>query len=181
MGAIPTQTVKSEGSLQEELSAGDLDVGFRPAGVGAGVKVQISAKESSSRNSAETFATSSAKAAVDALVAKQKVLIIDDFHYLEPQLQSELIRALKPAVFEGLQVVLILIPHRMHQAASAEMDVDGRTVTIQIPDWQSEELFSIGETGFNTLRVSHLPSMLHALVGECFGSPKAFRQKLSRH
>lgn len=168
---IPSQTVKSEGSAQEHAYSGDVDAGFRPMGVGAGMKLQKGAKDTVSRTSAATFAISAAKTAVDALLSHQKVLVVDDFHYLEPTLQSELIRALKPAVFEGLQVVLILIPHRMHQAASAEMDVDGRTVTIPIPEWHSEELFSIGETGFKALRVAHLPSTLDALVRECFGSP----------
>lgn len=168
---IPSQVVKSEALSKEELLAGDVDAGFKPMGIGAGVKVQKSAKDTVSQTSATTFATSAAKSAVEALMKYQKVLVIDDFHYLDPTLQSELIRALKPAVFEGLQVILILIPHRMHQAASAEMDVDGRTVTISIPEWHTNELFSIGETGFNTLRISHLPSTLNALVKECFGSP----------
>lgn len=168
---IPIQTVRTQGAGEEDTVGGEVDGGVRVMGVGGGVKGQKLHKDSVSRSAAATFTTSAAKAAVEALLTHQKVLVIDDFHYLEPSLQSEIIRALKPAVFEGLQVVLILIPHRMHQAASAEMDVDGRTVTIKIPDWQDAELFSIGETGFRTLRIAHRPTTLESLVRECFGSP----------
>ena len=168
---VPTQMVESKAHAQERAAAEDADVGFRPVGIGGGQKISESTKDSATRTSAATFPTSVAKTAVDGLLNHRKVLVVDDFHYLDPNLQSELIRALKPAVFEGLQVVLILIPHRMHQAASAEMDVDGRTVTIQIPDWQNDELFSIGESGFRTLRAACSPTTLDALVRECFGSP----------
>ncbi|MFL9669022.1 AAA family ATPase [Variovorax sp. AB1(2024)] len=168
---LPSQTVKSQGLAHEDSYVGEMDVGFRPMGVGGGVKGQKAAKDATNSSNAATFNVSAARTAVDALVARQKVLVIDDFHYLEPELQTEVIRALKPAVFEGLQVVLILIPHRMHQAASAEMDVDGRTVTIPIPEWQNSELFSIGETGFRLLNVHCLPTVLDALVKECFASP----------
>jgi len=59
----------------------------------------------------------------------------------------------------------------MHQAAQAEMDVDGRTHTISIPDWQPEELFSIAESGFQQLHVRCSAGTIDALVRECFGSP----------
>lgn len=168
---IPRQSVESVSQGKESGGADETEASFKPTGIGATTKHQTSSKNVQTKSVAKTFQRSSAKDAVKALLDTQRVLVIDDFHYLDPNLQSELIRALKPAVFSGLQVVLILIPHRMHQASQAEMDVDGRTVTIQIPEWQNDELFSIGDVGFKTLRVGYLPSTLHALVNECFGSP----------
>lgn len=168
---VPSQLVESKARTNESGSSTDAEVSIKPMNIGGSVKGQESSKESNTRSSAATFPTSAAKTAVEGLLAHQKTLVIDDFHYLDSDFQSDLIRALKPAVFNGLQVVLILIPHRMHQAARAEMDVDGRTVTIPIPTWQPKELFSIGETGFTTLGVSFAPSTLDALVRECFGSP----------
>lgn len=168
---VPSQLVESKAEVAESGSVENTEFAIKPGGIGASKTAQDTQKESKTRTTAATFATSAAKSAVAGLLAHQKVLVIDDFHYLEPDFQSELIRALKPAVFEGLQVVLILIPHRMHQAARAEMDVDGRTVTIAIPDWQGEELYAIGDSGFNKLGASFLQSSVDALVKECFGSP----------
>lgn len=115
--------------------------------------------------------TSKAQSAVAALLKARKVVVIDDFHYVTPEIQTALIRGLKQAVFDGLSVVLILIPHRMHQAATAEMDVDGRTQTIPIPDWQPQELFAIAETGARELAVRMHATTIEKMVSESFQSP----------
>lgn len=59
----------------------------------------------------------------------------------------------------------------MHQAASAEMDVDGRTQTITIPEWQPQELFAIAETGTRELAVRMHATTIETMVSESFRSP----------
>jgi hypothetical protein len=49
--------------------------------------------------------------ALAGLRAAKRAIVIDDFHYLPRELQGELVRALKPLVFDGLPVVIIAIPH----------------------------------------------------------------------
>jgi hypothetical protein len=168
---LPASTTEGQSITTETQQATDLESGFRPMGIGAVAKATEGKKDARGKTISKTYSGVASRTAVDALLRHRKVLVIDDFHYLSKDVQSELIRALKPAVFEGLQVVLILIPHRMHEAARAEMDVDGRTVTIPIPEWAPEELFSIGETGFQQLRLSFVPSTLNRLVCETFSSP----------
>lgn len=168
---IPSATVKSKAKLLEEINTFDVEAGFKPGGIGGGIKNQDVSKNSNTDTTALTFSGIGPKQAISALKAAKKILVIDDFHYLAREVQSELIRALKPAVFNGLRVVLLLIPHRMHQAAQAEIDVDGRTHTIPIPEWQPDELFSIAETGFRTLNLSCGAQTIDALVQESFASP----------
>lgn len=168
---IPHTTVMSNAKLLEESNTVDVDAGFKPGGIGGGIKNQDASKNSNTDTTAHTFSAVGPKQATAALMAAKKILVIDDFHYLTPEVQSELIRALKPAVFAGLRVVILLIPHRMHQAAQAEIDIDGRTHTVPIPEWQPDELFSIAETGFKTLNLSCLAVTIDALVQESFASP----------
>lgn len=168
---FPQTTVLSNAKLSEESNTQDIDSSFKPMGIGAGIKNQDASKNANTDITAHTYLTAGPKQAAAALMGAKKILVIDDFHYLKPEVQSELIRALKPAVFGGLRVVLLLIPHRMHQAAQAEIDVDGRTHTVSIPEWQPEELFSIAETGFQTLNVSCSAKTIDTLVQESFGSP----------
>ena len=59
----------------------------------------------------------------------------------------------------------------MHQAASAEMDVDGRTHTIRIPDWLDKELFAIAEIGMRELAVRIHATTIETMVRESFQSP----------
>lgn len=50
-------------------------------------------------------------------------LVIDDFHYLPNELQGNLVRALKPLIFDGLPVVIIAIPHRRYEAMKVEREI----------------------------------------------------------
>jgi hypothetical protein len=172
----------TETVTHQDESSGFVDTtgGIRPGGIGAEVKVQKATKSVKNEGRSETYKKTGAKAAIEALVAARKVLVIDDFHYLPEAVQTKLIRALKPAVFNGLQVVLLLIPHRMHQAAQAEIDVDGRTATIKIPDWQDKELFSIAESGFNILKATCAPSIIDQLVKEALASPHLMQDFCSK-
>lgn len=83
-------------------------------------------------------------------------------------------------MFDGLRVVLLLIPHRLHQAVAAEIDVDGRSEAIVVPEWDDKELFSIAETGFGVLNVKALATDIDALVKESFKSPHLMQDFCSR-
>ena len=161
----------SSGSTSDRATEGEFVAGFKPAGVGAETKVKEIQKTTNAVTTTGAMQTSKAQSAVAALLKARKVVVIDDFHYISPEIQTALIRGLKQAVFDGLSVVLILIPHRMHQAATAEMDVDGRTQTILIPDWQPQELFAIAETGARELAVRIHATTIEKMVSESFQSP----------
>ncbi len=161
----------AQGSALDETRETELNAGFKPAGIGAESKYKELTKSTTSSIRTNTLQSSKAQSAVAALLANKKTLVIDDFHYVDEEVQTALIRGLKQAVFDGLAVVLILIPHRMHQAASAEMDVDGRTQTVLIPEWQPKELFAIAETGARELAVRMHATTIETMVTESFQSP----------
>lgn len=170
LGVVTPSSVAQSKSHEDSTEA-ELNAGFKPAGIGAETKLKEASKNilNTTRNGA--LQTSVAQSAVAALLKANKVVVIDDFHYIEPAVQTALVRGLKQAVFDGLAVVLILIPHRMHEAATAEMDVDGRTQTILIPDWQDSELFAIAETGARELAIRIHATTIELMVQESFQSP----------
>lgn len=170
---IPLELQKGISNSLESSSTFELDSGFKPGGIGSGVKNAEQTKNNKLVNESSKSAVLPVpvKAAVDALKLANKILIVDDFHYLPQECQTALIRALKAPVFSGLQVLLILIPHRLHDAARAEIDVDGRTHAIKIPDWRPNELFSIAESGFKALNVKCSPIIIDRLIKESFHSP----------
>lgn len=167
--ASPSSHTQSKGL--DEATETEANAGFKPAGIGGEIKTKESVKSTAIESRTVALQLSKAQSAVAALLATRRTVVIDDFHYLSPEVQTGLIRGLKQAVFDGLKVVLILIPHRMHQAASAEMDVDGRTQTIEIPDWRGEELFAIAETGVRQLNVRLQATTIETMVQESFQSP----------
>lgn len=161
----------SQQKTSENLIESEIAAGFKPGGIGAETKSKETTKSSANSTQTGQIQVAKAQSSVTALLRSRKVVVIDDFHYINPEVQTSLIRSLKQAVFDGLSVVLILIPHRMHQAATAEIDVDGRTQTISIPAWQPNELFAIAEAGARELAVRMHATTIERMIGECFQSP----------
>lgn len=89
----------------------------------------------------ETTSTSSHKtidiqnACGDFLLKNGVVLVIDDFHYIKREEQTEILRNLKNLVFNGLKVVLLSVPYRAYEAIQAEVEITGRFVHVNVPEW----------------------------------------------
>jgi hypothetical protein len=98
-------------------------------------------------------------------------LVIDDFHYLPNELQGNLVRALKPLIFDGLPVVIIAIPHRRYEAMKVEREMTGRIMPIDIPPWTEDELKFIPDTGFSLLGYTISSEGTLRLARESIGSP----------
>ena len=76
---------------------------------------------------------------------------MDDFHFLDPVLQKEVVRVLKSEVFDGLSTILIAVPHRAFDAINVEREMEGRFSHVSIPSWEIDDLIRIGEIGFPEL------------------------------
>jgi hypothetical protein len=109
--------------------------------------------------------------ALNGLRDARTPLVIDDFHYLPKDLQGNIVRALKPLIFDGLPVVVIAIPHRRYDSVKVEKEMTGRIRTIDVPVWSEEELCFIPETGFALLN-QKVPAEIEGLLAkEAIGSP----------
>lgn len=121
--------------------------------------------------------TISPRAAAVAQLRKKRIpLIIDDFHYLKREFQGEIVRALKPLIFDGLPVVLIAIPHRRYDAVKVEREMTGRIENISVPVWELDELLQIPAEGFPLLNVHVSSSVCERFANEAFGSPHLMQE-----
>jgi hypothetical protein len=116
------------------------------------------------------------KECLDHLIKHQIILVIDDFHYIDRETQTQMIRALKGAVFEGLKVLLLSVSYRAYEAIQAETEVTGRFVHVGIPEWSEEDLSEIARKGFIKLDVDCHNSLISRLAGESNGSPQLIEQ-----
>lgn len=103
-------------------------------------------------------------------------VVIDDFHYLSRELQGDLIRALKPLIFDGHPVVIIAIPHRRYDALKVEKEMTGRILPVEIPGWSKSELDFIPQTGFSKLNGTLASTTADMLAGESIGSPHLMQE-----
>ncbi|EAN1325526.1 ATP-binding protein [Salmonella enterica] len=118
----------------------------------------------------------SKNAAIKALAESQASLIIDDFHYLDRDMQGSFVRAVKPLVFHGVPVVLIAIPHRRYDAIKVEREITGRLENIMMPYWSIDELKQIATIGFPLLNVNVSSAVVDILASEALGSPHLMQE-----
>ena len=115
-------------------------------------------------------------AAISQLRSSKCPVIIDDFHYLQRDFQGNVIRALKPLIFEGLPVVLIAIPHRRFDAIKVEREITGRIEAVTVPSWDNEELLRIPRGGFPLLNVHMADEVAFQLAIQAYGSPHLMQE-----
>lgn len=109
--------------------------------------------ETAQDGSALTYNNVSMLASINKLIEADIALLVDDFHYLDPFVQKGIIQSLKGAVFKGLTVFLLAVPHRAFDPITVENEVEGRFKHIEIPEWTLEDLKLIPEKGEPALRV----------------------------
>ena len=98
-------------------------------------------------------------------------LIIDDFHYIDTDTQRAIIRALKSAVFDGLRIIILAVPHRAFDAANVEDEVEGRLEHVAIPSWSLDDLLEIPDKGFAQLGMDVPRSVQRRVCEDGFGNP----------
>jgi hypothetical protein len=103
-------------------------------------------------------------------------LIIDDFHYLPREMQGDIVRALKPIIFDGLPVVIIAIPHRRYDAVKVEKEMTGRIAPIDIKTWAEAELTFIPRVGFKLLGLVAPESVCRTFAEQAIGSPHLMQE-----
>lgn len=140
---------------------------------GGGINMVVTANGSQLIRAAKkrTFKVDNLSTALKYLTENDIALIIDDFHYLEPNERRTVLRNLKGAVFKGLKVVLLSVAHRIFDVPKAENELTGRFVSVEIPEWSREDLLLIPSLGFAALKVSCPPTILDRLADECQNSP----------
>lgn len=128
--------------------------------------------QSMDRGSSQARSRPAAAAVKEALGTNLRPLVIDDFHYLLPDLQLQIVRGLKDLVFNGLPVIFASVPHRAYDAVRVEKEMTGRVEQMPIKFWSEEELLRIADTGFEVLNAEDVDHALaKRLSGESFSSP----------
>ncbi|MEU3247455.1 ATP-binding protein [Streptomyces sp. NPDC006875] len=115
------------------------------------------------------------------LLASDRCLVVDDFHYIEQKVQLEIVRSLKDLVFDGLPAIVASVPHRAYDAVRVEKEMTGRVTHLSISPWDDEELISIATKGFVALNLVDTDSDLaRRLSKESFSSPHLMQQFCKR-
>ncbi|HEY1503605.1 MAG TPA: hypothetical protein VGF92_04850 [Stellaceae bacterium] len=130
-----------------------------------------SQSEARQTTSSLTYNNVTVIAAISRLLETQSVLMVDDFHYIDKDSQKAIIRALKGAVFKGLPVFLLAVPHRAFDPLIVESEVEGRFKHVPMPQWALDDLLQIPGSGFPALNVQVERSLQRRICEDSFGNP----------
>ncbi len=165
---LASERVRTEaGSANDNLEASfGVDI---PAVFNVGAKGSKGQTRTSERSI--TFSVNIQRAVLDHLVNNNVSLLVDDFHYIEKETQKKLIQALKGAVFKGLSVILLAVPHRAFDPMTVEQELEGRFKHVEIPPWELDDLLQIPVRGFEALNVASSDELNRTICVEGFGNP----------
>ncbi|AKI90955.1 hypothetical protein ACMX8W_02750 [Bacillus subtilis] len=170
-----TNTVKTKGAVDTNISAGvELSMGktflhfFKAKfNSSAGIKGEMR----SENEVTQEYKKSLLKQTTKYLIDNDFILVFDDFHYLEPHEQTEIIHKLKPYILEKLHVCIILIPNRGEDVVKAERDMEARIKNIRVPEWEEKELEFIPTSGFEKLNILLEEDVIKSFIENSFKNP----------
>ncbi|EDY15819.1 hypothetical protein CfE428DRAFT_6646 [Chthoniobacter flavus Ellin428] len=99
-------------------------------------------------------------------------VIIDDFHYIEHEVQRRLCQQMKNAAAQGVRFIVLNTPQRGDDPIRNNQDLAGRFFAVNVNFWETGGLKEIGTKGFQTLEVKVDEEILNVLSKECLGSPQ---------
>jgi len=175
VGAVLIQDTE-ELESESETKSKDHKVGGKAFGVQAEVAAGAKGDRSRSFRTKMTPTGSLRSRTIEVMKSSNATLVIDDFHYLDREVQGSVIRALKGAVFDGFAAVAIAIPHRRYDAVRVEREMNGRLEPIKVPDWSVEELMEIPKKGFPLLDLTVSDTLAEKLANEAYGSPHLMQE-----
>lgn len=164
---VTTTTGMQSSQAKTIKGSAKLNVGVLGGGMGA----------DTSENTVSTNQITASRARTESqiiryLIENDKVLVIDDFHYIPKDLQLYIARTLKTELFHGLKAVILSLPHRSDEAIILNPDLIGRTTSIEIPLWTTSELKEIAVRGFSLLNLDISDECINLLAQESISSPQ---------
>jgi hypothetical protein len=100
------------------------------------------------------------------------VLLIDDFHYMPPGIQSEVAKQIKEAARQGVKICTASVPHRSDDVVRSNPELRGRVRAVDTKPWKIQDLMKIGNIGFPTAGINVPFTTLRKFAGEASQSPQ---------
>jgi hypothetical protein len=109
---------------------------------------------------------------IEALAGTERVVLVDDFHYMTRDVQGEVAKQLKEAARREVKIVTAAVPHRADDVVRANPELRGRVAAVDVGYWRTEDLARIASSGFDALNVAIDEASAARLAVEAAGSPQ---------
>ncbi len=109
---------------------------------------------------------------VSDLGGTQYIVFIDDFHYIDAEVQKEISKQIKEGIEGKVQFVCASVPYRSDDVLLANADLRGRAYKVDFEYWAHAELTKIAHAGFSAMNINVSQAIIDALASEAAGSPQ---------
>jgi hypothetical protein len=100
------------------------------------------------------------------------IVFIDDFHYIDADVQQEIAKQIKEGIEGKVQFVCASVSYRSDDVLLANADLRGRAYKVDFDYWAHAELAKIGHAGFAAMNLKVSPAIVDTLASEAAGSPQ---------
>jgi len=145
-------------------------------GLSANTEGEIQQELSEAWGETKQYDREGLRAVVDHIVSENYVILVDDFHYIERDVQEDIAEEIKEAARRGVSICVALVPHRSDDLVRANSDLRGRVQTLDVGYWDESDLVKIAEKGFNLLRIDYDEDLIGYLAEESAGSPQLMQR-----
>jgi hypothetical protein len=98
-------------------------------------------------------------------------LVMEDYHYLSAEAQETIFQQWKYFVDEEVSVIVVGTTHHAIDVITANKDLLGRKIHLEIPSWSEVDLRKIVTQGFDYLEVPISLSVIRFIAKESVGLP----------
>lgn len=172
---LPTEIERSHGRNTETSLGGQIGAKGGIPFLSGDMKTGAQFKDGQT-HTLKTKEQRSVRQMIDWIVKEDKVLVIDDFHYIDAEIQLAIARILKSEIFYGLKAIVISLPHRSDDAIRLNPDLNGRVRFIEIAHWTKDELAQIAYIGFELLKIKTEDGLIDLMAAESITSPQLMQQ-----
>jgi hypothetical protein len=109
---------------------------------------------------------------VTEIANSEWVVFVDDFHYMNRELQAACAKQLKAAAEQGIKLVTASVPHRADDVVRALPELRGRVAAVDVGYWSVQDLKEIAKLGFAQLNVELDMDSIALFAQESAGSPQ---------
>ena len=90
---------------------------------------------------------------VQELAGTPYTILLDDFHYIPPAIQTDVAQQIKDAASRGVRICVASVPHRADNVVRALPELRGRVLAVDIDYWLRRELLEIPRMGCEALGI----------------------------
>ncbi len=150
------------------------DVGLTAGFAGSGISGKKSLQETTAAASsvAEERGRGGLEEVAELFRDSDFVVLIDDFHAVQPELQGQIARQLKAGAGAGIKFVVASVPSRADDVVRNNPDLVGRLEKIDILPWSAEELAQIALIGFPLVNLQISAETALSIADEACGAPQ---------